>query len=262
MNFTESMSGLTNYKTIKVKVVGSIGTLQFYRPESNNTINDLFIAECLDVIDVLEPNINVLVVEGLPEVFCFGADFQELGDSSKKGNGPEELYNLWLRLSTSAFVSIAHVRGKVNAGGVGFVAACDIVVADSIAVFSLSELLFGLFPACVLPFLIKKIGFQKAHYMTLMTKPVSVTQAQEWGLVDVYSSDSRSLVRTHLLRLRKLRKSAIKRYKDYMNSLNPVTKISKTKAIEANKNIFSDRENIEGIIRYVKTGQFPWEEQN
>nr|WP_269820011.1 enoyl-CoA hydratase-related protein [Bacillus velezensis] len=42
--------------------------------------------------------------------------------------------------------------GVANAGGIGFVAASDIVIADDTAVFSLSELLFGLFPAMVLPF--------------------------------------------------------------------------------------------------------------
>jgi len=62
---------------------------------------------------------------------------------------------LWLRLATVRTVTISHVRGKANAGGIGFVAASDIVLADETAQFSLSELLFGLYPACVLPFLIR-----------------------------------------------------------------------------------------------------------
>ena len=95
-------------------------------------------------------------------------------------------------------MSIAHVRGKANAGGIGFVAACDIVLADSAAVFSLSELLFGLMPACVLPFLVRRIGFAKANAMTLSTQPVGVQVAREWGLVDAFEENSDNLLRKHL----------------------------------------------------------------
>src|SRR5439155_22787849 len=94
------------------------------------------------------------------------------------------LYDLLLQLETGSYITLSHVQGKANAGGIDIVAACDIVLADHAAQFSLSELLFGLFPACVLPFLIRRVGFQKAHYMTLMTQPISAQRAHTWGLVD------------------------------------------------------------------------------
>ncbi len=127
--------------------------------------------------------------------------------------------------------------------------------------FSLSELLFGLMPACVLPFLIHRIGFSRAHYMTLMTQPVSAKQAQIWGLVDALEENSVNLLRKHLLRLRRLSKTGITRYKRYMNDLNDILKASKPKALEANKEVFSDPDNLEKITRFVKTGKFPWEEE-
>jgi polyketide biosynthesis enoyl-CoA hydratase PksH len=154
---------------------------------------------------------------------------------------------------------VAHVRGKVNAGGMGFVAASDIVLADRSAQFSLSELLFGLFPACVLPFLIRRIGVQKAHYLTLMTKPIAVQEAQAWGLVDAHDADSASLLRTHLLRLRRLSKPAIARYKRYMHDLDRVLQHAKPLALAANREVFSDPENLKGIWRFVEQGKFPWE---
>jgi len=64
-------------------------------------------------------------------------------------------------LSTCNKVVIAKVEGKVNAGGVGLVAASDIVVAHTQATFGLSEALFGLLPACVMPFLIRKSVIKK-----------------------------------------------------------------------------------------------------
>jgi polyketide biosynthesis enoyl-CoA hydratase PksH len=172
---------------------------------------------------------------------------------------PQPLYELWLKLATGPYVTISHVRGKANAGGVGFAAASDIVLADQTAQFSLSELLFGLFPACVLPFLTRRVGFQKAHYMTLMTWPVPVPQAHDWGLVDAYDEQSETLVRKHLLRLKCLCKKGISRYKRYMSELNQSLLQIKPAALAANREVFSDPDNLQGIYRYVENGQFPWE---
>jgi polyketide biosynthesis enoyl-CoA hydratase PksH len=253
-----------NYQTIKVRIQEPICFLQFYRPQANNTINELMIEECNHVLTLCEEDsITVVVLEGLPNVFCFGADFQGIHEQMtvehQKKQNSERLYDLWLKMATGPFVTVSHVRGKVNAGGIGFVAAADIVLADQSAQFSLSELLFGLFPACVLPFLIRRIGFQKSNYLTLMTNPVTVQQANTWGLVDAYDSDSENLLRKHLLRLRRLSKTGILRYKCYMSELYDSLHKLRSSALSANKEIFSDTQNLEWISKYVEKGQFPWE---
>ncbi|MBT2575232.1 enoyl-CoA hydratase/isomerase [Bacillus sp. ISL-51] len=254
------------YDTIQVRFQQNVCFITFYRPEANNTINDRLVEECLHVLSECEASVTVVVLEGLPEVFCFGADFGEMYQKMRQGiqhaETQEPLYRLWLALKSGPYITIAHVRGKVNAGGVGFAAASDIVIADESASFSLSELLFGLFPACVLPFLIQRIGFQKAHYMTIMTKPVSVRQAQEWGLADVCSPESGAELRKHLLRLRLLSKKAVIRYKQYMDSLNDLVHRSKSIALAENQAMFSDRDNQAAIIRYAETGRLPWENEN
>jgi polyketide biosynthesis enoyl-CoA hydratase PksH len=252
-----------NYQTIKVRFQDSICFLQFNRPEANNTINDLLIEECHHVLAMCEEAITIIVLEGSPEVFCFGADFQgiheQIASGKKSESSPEPLYDLWLKLATGPHITISHVRGKANAGGVGFVAASDIVLANETAQFSLSELLFGLFPACVLPFLIRRVGFQKAHYLTLSTQPISVQQGHTWGLVDAYEAQSESLLRKQLLRCRRLSKTGIMRYKRYMSELDNSLLQSKSLALAANQEIFSDPRNLEGIFSYIDKGKFPWE---
>lgn len=254
-----------NYNTIKVRHEGPVCTIQFHRPEANNTINDALVEECQKVLKTCETDTTttIVVLEGLPEVFCFGADFQEIRDSMKKGTAsqqnPEILYNLWMSLATGPFISIAHVKGKANAGGIGFVSACDLVLASDTAVFSLSELLFGLMPACVLPFLVRRIGYNKANYMTLMTKPISVEEALRWGLVDAYEAKSEALLNRHLLRVRHLSKQAIQRYKHFMHHLADLSN-ARDVAVKANLEVFTDSDNLSKIVRYVETGKFPWEE--
>jgi polyketide biosynthesis enoyl-CoA hydratase PksH len=254
---------MRDYETIQVHLAGSLCTLQFDRPEAKNSINNRLIEDCWDALQKHRDSIDILVIEGLPEVFCFGADFKEIGAGSNQAEcesiNAEGLWDLWAEIATGPFVSIAHVRGGVNAGGVGFVAACDIVLASESTNFSLSELLFGLMPACVLPFLIRRIGRQKAHYMTLMTQPVSVGTANEWGLVDAIARDSEDLLRKHLLRLRRLSKQAIIRYKRYMHDLDGTLGAAKPMALMANREVFSDQGNLDRIARYLETGAFPWE---
>lgn len=254
---------MMNYQTVNVRVEQEVCYLQLHRPKENNTINDQMIEECHHALDSYEELITVLVIEGMPEVFCFGADFQEMHDTMASGEvrdrNPERLYDLWLRLATGPFISISHVRGRVNAGGIGFVAASDIVLAESAAQFSLSELLFGVYPAAVLPFLIRRVGVAKANYLTLMTKTITTEQANTWGLVDASEENSKSLLRKHLLRLKPLTKNAIVRYKQYFHQLSIPLQEQKALAVEANKAMFSDPQNLTGIYRYIETGKFPWE---
>lgn len=234
--------------------------IQIYRPDDGNTINRVLVEELKSILSLCEASVKVVVLEGLPEVFCFGADFKDIQDNyNLHDQNPEQLYNIWLQLAMGPYITVAHVRGKVNAGGIGFVAACDIVLSESSAVYSLSELIFGLIPACVLPFLKRRIGFAKANYMTLSTQPISAKNAFDWGLIDAYEENSKDLLRRHLLRFRRLSKTSILRYKNYINLLDDSLLRDKSAALKVNIEVFSDANNIDLIKRYVKTGQFPWE---
>jgi polyketide biosynthesis enoyl-CoA hydratase PksH len=253
-----------DYRTIQVRWEQDTCRIRIHRPDDNNTINGLLIEEITRVVDLCEENAKIIILEGSTEVFCLGADFAELSrscDTDERGRAqnPEPLYELWRRLAYGSYITIAHVRGKVNAGGIGFVAACDLVLSEEKAVFSLSEMLFGLLPACVLPFLLRRIGFSRANYMTLTTQSIGARQALEWGLVDACEANSENLLRTHLLRLRRLSKPAIARYKRYAGSLDGSIMLAKPDALRANAEAFSHPRNLEDIARYVRTGRFPWE---
>ena len=246
-----------DYETIQVEFQDTICRLQIDRPEDNNTISSQLVEECSHALSLCEEMATVVVLSGSPEVFCHGADFKAIAGGDMFA--PDAMYDLWLRMATGPYVTISHVRGKANAGGVGFVAASDIVLADETAVFSLSELLFGLYPACVLPFLIRRVGFQKAHYLTLMTQPITAKQAFEWGLVDAFEPQSEGLLRRHLQRLRRLSKTAIQRYKSYMGRIATPLHELRGAALAGNREVFSDHANVHAITRYVERGVFPWE---
>lgn len=249
-----------SFETLTVDSRDGVCTVLLNRPEAGNAINARLVNELGQVVAQCEAadGPSVLVLTGSAEIFCAGGDFQAVA-ATDAPDDPEPLYDLWLRLATGPFISVAMVRGRVNAGGVGLVAACDIALADSTASFSLSEMLFGLFPACVLPFLIRRVGTQKAHYLTLTTQPVAAVQALAWGLVDAMEDPVDSLLRKHVLRLRRLGKPAIGRYKRYMVEVSGQLAESKPAALAANRAMFSDPHIRADIRRYVTEMKFPWE---
>ena len=252
------------YATLRVRSEEDIHFIQIHRPDAGNAINGQLIKELAAALRRSETDAKILVLEGLPEVFCSGADFKDIESqlatgSQHPGQDPEPLYELWYRLASGPCLTVAHVRGRANAGGIGFIAACDVVLSEEKAAFSLSELLFGLLPACVLPFLIRRIGFARANYMTLTTQPITARQAEQWGLVDVCEANSENLLRKQLLRLRRLGKDGVARYKRYACSVDDALTAARPKALQANIEVFSDPGNLQKIARYVRTGKFPWE---
>lgn len=254
------------YDTLDVTVEDGVCTAVMNRPDAGNTIDARLVEELRAVVarcerdDGAEP-VGVLVLRGSADVFCTGGDLDAA--AGRAPVDPEALYDLWQRLATGPFVTVSAVRGRVNAGGMGFVAASDIVLADRGASFALSELLFGLFPACVLPFLARRIGMQKAHYLTLTTAPVTAETALAWGLADAladaHDGGLDALLRRHLMRLRRLGKPAVGRYKRYAAGLDAELERCKPAALAANRALFADPEVQRNIRRYVTEMKFPWE---
>lgn len=253
-----------NYETLTMRQRDSICFIRINRPAADNAIDAKLVAEFSGVIDECRTKSTVVVIEGQADHFCTGADFSEVekfaADGFDANVHTEALYDLWFALATGPFVSVAHVKGKTVAGGIGFVAACDITIADEKAVFSLPEMLFGLMPACVLPFLINRTSRQKAHLLTLLTQPVSAIEAKAFGLIDAVDANSDDVLRRYLLRLRMLRKTSIERYKRYRAQLDTHLESSRGLALEANKQVFSDSKNIELISHFRRTGQILREE--
>lgn len=248
---------------LTARIDAGVCRARFTRPQAGNTITAALVTEMEALLRRCEDpasGVSVTVLEGSPEVFCAGGDFQAVADDDPPDD-PEPLYRIWQRLAEGPFVSVAVVRGRANAGGVGFVAACDLVLADASARFSLSELLFGLYPACVLPFLIRRVGRRTAHVMTLTTQPIDVEEARAAGLVDAVDDSAEDLLRRHLMRLRHLDRDAVARYKRYMADMDGAWLAArKPAALAANREMFADATVRRNIRRYVSDMKFPWED--
>lgn len=251
------------YQTLQVRFEPNVCFVRLHRPQQNNAINQQMVDECGRVLAQCVLQSGVVVFEGSASCFCNGADFEEAsvgtGQRSSSAPGSRSIYDVWMSMVEGPYVTVAHVRGKVNAGGVGFVSACDIVLADTNATFGLSEMLFGVYPACVMPFLIRRVGYPRANYLALTTGSIDAAKASTWGLVDAHADDSERLLQQHLVRLNCISKRSIENYKKYVAALYGDLAQYKLKSTEANRAMFSDPQVLSGITRYLREGRLPWD---
>ncbi len=253
------------YKTIKINEKRGVLTAQIYRPDANNSINNLLLDELLDVLKTSEDNdsIKVMVIKGLPDLFCTGMDFQaftdEINSDAQTSMEANHYYSLLSGLAESSKIVVSYVEGRVNAGGMGIVAASDIVIAGKNAAFSLSEALFGLIPACVLPFLIRRIGYQKAYWLTISAQSITADRAYEIGLVDEYSDNIQDSLRKYLVKLLRIDPQTTQRIKTYMKKLWIINEETQKTAVDQLSDLTAEARVRENIKNYVEKGVFPWQ---
>lgn len=258
------MNNIYTYDTIELKEQRGVLSIRFNRSEANNSINSILIKEILEVLIDAEQNrsIKVVVLEGNKEVFCTGMDFNAVGKGGSDAlidDDPNGYYNMLKYISSCSKIVIAKVNGKVNAGGIGIVAACDVVIAGEQATFGLSEALFGLLPACVMPYLIKRIGVQKAQWMALMTQGINVKRAYEIGLVDEISNNTEDALRRSLLRLVRLETSTVLDLKDYMSKLWIISNQTQQLAVGKITSLMQSEKVQRNIKNFIENNKFPWD---
>lgn len=195
------MSGAEQLGRLDVYHADGVSVITLANSENGNPLNTELLKE-FDIalkqsFERMDTRVIVLRSNGTP--FCIGMDF---GALSKGMQGPKA--SAILKYSIEAYSTILArmydgkkpilcvVDGDVRAGGVGLVCAGDMVFATQRAQFTLSEVLFGLIPANVLPYLLGlRVSPQKARYIMLSSKTITAEEALRYGIVDeVYNIDA------------------------------------------------------------------------
>lgn len=255
-------------ETLAVRRDQRLMGLKISRPQQGNTINAALIRDLNAALDEAERSTEcrTVILEGEPGVFCTGMDFREAA-SRADANAAETVQidgymNLLKRFSLSPKVIVCRLDGKVIAGGVGLAAASDLVISTSRTEFSLSEALWGLLPCCVIPFLIRRVGFQKAYAMTLTTRPISAAEAHAIHLVDELSENLDESIRKLTLRLNLLHEETIVDLKRYFQKMWLITPEVEKLAVGEITRLASLPRVRENIANYVANGTFPWEHRS
>jgi len=190
---------------------GAVGVIQIDRPARFNAM-DVKTAQDFRGAGLRfarDDGIRVVVVKGLPGVFCSGADLKFIrhgGDAGDLGYltaaagrttgattvtpGPvfkqilEYIHSTISEIRRAPKPFIAAVDGVAAAGGLGIAIACDLVLATPRATFEWAYSKTGLSGAESTTFLLPRlVGLRRALALMLLNPRLSAAQALDYGLI-------------------------------------------------------------------------------
>lgn len=177
------------YETLLVTVADKVATITLNRPDLRNAFNEQAIAELARVFDELGRNdaVRAIVLAANGPSFCAGADLNWMKKMAGYSHDENEadamrLADMLRTIYLCPKPVVARVQGDCYAGGMGLVAACDIVVASETAGFCLSEVKLGLIPATISPYVLKAMGEQAARRYFLTAERFDAVEAQRIGV--------------------------------------------------------------------------------
>lgn len=181
----------TKFTTIEITQKGKVATVWLNRPDIRNAFNETMISELIQAYEELNNNddIRIIVLKGKGKSFCAGADLnwmKNVKDYTYKQNFDEsyQLSKCFYSIYSSKKVTIAQVHGAAIGGANGLLAACDFAYAEEKTVFSLSEVKIGVIPACISPYVVKRVGEFPAKELMLTGKRITGNEAEKFYLIN------------------------------------------------------------------------------
>ena len=137
--------------TLLYTVENHIAAFTINREANRNSINREVIDLFNRYLDAAEknPEVRVIMITGAGEkAFCSGADLADMksGGDIDEQNPVTRYADLLKRIVKFPKPTVAKINGYCLAGGMGFMLACDIVVARDHTQFGTPEVNVGLFP--------------------------------------------------------------------------------------------------------------------
>ncbi|BFV60917.1 p-hydroxycinnamoyl CoA hydratase/lyase [Kitasatospora sp. CMC57] len=178
--------------TVNLEIDGPTATIYLNRPDKKNAMNPQMHQDMNQALDAIEEagDVKVVVVTGNGDSFSSGMDLEEC--FLKPYEDPQLFYrtnlvalNWFKRLKAFPAVTIAKVNGFSFGGGVLVTGICDLAIADEAALFGLSEINFGIFPAGGASWAAAhNFSRKQALYYILTGDTLTGAEAEKYGLVN------------------------------------------------------------------------------
>ena len=178
------------YETLEIERAGKIATIWMNRPAVLNAFDEQLIAELAAACAELDADasVRVVILAGRGKHFSAGADLNWMKRAAQFSHeqnveDARKFANMLRTLSEMSKPTIARVQGAALGGGTGLTAACDMAIASSDAVFSTSEVKFGIIPSAISPYVLRAIGPRHALRYFQSAERINAERALAIGLV-------------------------------------------------------------------------------
>lgn len=187
----------------------------FTRPDMRNAFHAQMISDITEALKQLAAidshlDMRLLIIQGEGSTFCAGADLnymkeQAQQDEEKNIQDAKQLADMFYTLCNFPTPVISAVQGAAVAGGLGIVACSDYALAHENAIFSTSEVLLGIVPGVISPYIIRKVGVLHSSHLMLTGKRISAPAAAQINLInrvtneDSFASDLEKITKEFLM---------------------------------------------------------------
>jgi len=184
--------------TILVSDNGPVRTITLNRPAVRNAIDiPLRIDLAAAIADADgDAGVRAIVLTGAGPMFCSGGDIATMQPATEAAT--VERVQLAQKVIREIWATPKPVLAAVEGGAVGagtaLAAACDLVIAARDARFATTFLNVGLAGDMGINVsLPARIGVGRTRQMLMTARPITATQALEWGLVDALAEPGNAL---------------------------------------------------------------------
>jgi methylglutaconyl-CoA hydratase len=251
---------VTTDPVVQVAVSRGVATLTLDSPANRNALSRAVRAQLRDALAaaLADDAVRVVVLDHTGRVFCSGMDLAEAAGGGEQEQGVREFPELLEAIWTSPKPVVAVVRGPARAGGVGLLAACDVVVAAESATFAFSEVRLGLVPAVISAVVLPRMVPHVAHRLMLTGKVFDAAAAADGGLVDlvVPDADVNGEVRAQLVELTAGAPAALAETKRLLRAATPPLDFENL--LELSARFFASDEGQEGIAAFREKRPARW----
>jgi methylglutaconyl-CoA hydratase len=215
------------YNCLSIEKKDSVAWCKLNRPEVRNAFNAEMIAELTHFARNLEKDVRAAVLYGEGPVFCAGGDLRWMQqslemDREQNRQDAKRLAEMYFALDRLPVPLIGSIHGAAFGGGAGLVCVCDYAIAQNETKFSFSEVRLGIVPACISPFVLRKIGTGYARSLFLTAERFDEQRAYEIGLIHRVASspeEAQNLVKEKLQQILECGPEAIRHTKNLMFEL-------------------------------------------
>jgi len=172
-------------KHLLYRVEDGVGYITINREQQRNAITPEALALFHQYLDEAEKdrNIRALLVTGAGDkAFCTGAQL-----SAGVNTGGLDIFSSYAdllnRIVSFPKPTVARVKGFCLAGGMGFMLACDIVIASDDSKFGTPEVNVGLWPMMIGALIFRNVLQKKAMEMILLGERMTAQEALAMGLI-------------------------------------------------------------------------------
>ncbi|MBO9522665.1 MAG: enoyl-CoA hydratase/isomerase family protein [Nocardioidaceae bacterium] len=169
---------------VHFEVGGGVGTITLDSPHNRNALSRQLVAELFERLERAAGDDEVLVVvlRSADRVFCSGADLSEAAEGSM-AEGARALVDLQRTILTHPKPVLVRLAGPVRAGGLGIVAAADIVICGDDVTFAFTESRLALAPAVISLSVLPRLTSRAAYDTFLSGRTFDAAEAAAMGLV-------------------------------------------------------------------------------